>query len=75
MENGRTFVEIVLYSCSQAWLCNMVHFMLQYKIRCFLMLKSLKSCKREMKSLVGSQGPVSISVCVIRCQRVMRIGQ
>jgi len=35
---------------------------LQYKIRCFLMLKSLKSCKREMKALVGSQGPVSLSV-------------
>lgn len=29
----------------------------QYKIRCFLMLKSLKMCKREMKALVGSQGP------------------
>jgi CCR4-NOT transcription complex subunit 10 len=26
----------------------------QYKIRCYLMLKSIKFCKREMKSLIGS---------------------
>jgi len=46
---------------------------LQYKIRCFLMLKSLKSCKREMKALVGSQGPVSVSLCAVHCHSMHSI--
>ena len=54
----RSLSTLLLLGCDVCKLyCKLL--LLQYKIRCFLMLKSLKSCKREMKSLVGSHGPVS----------------
>ena len=34
-------------------------FPLQYKARCYIMLKSMKSCKREVKSLMNSVGLVT----------------
>ena len=36
-------------------------FTFQYKARCYMMLKSLKSCKRELKVLVNAVGMVSIN--------------
>ena len=37
-------------------------FCYQYKARCYMMLKSLKSCKRELKVLASAVGMVRIGV-------------
>ena len=69
---------VSLLWCRGLWLLYVrfeLCIVLQYKIRCLLMLKSLKSCKREVKALVGSQGPVGISLSVVCCRNIMSMDQ
>ena len=42
-------------------LLYLILFSFQYKARCYMMLKSLKSCKRELKVLVNAVGMVRIN--------------
>lgn len=52
------FVIIIMLN----WLLNF----LQYKVRAYIQLKSLKACKREIKSVMNTAGNVSVqNHCVI----------